>query len=494
MTTTQAVTPQPDSSRKWWVMLAVGLGVFLATIDSSIVNISLPTLTEALHTNFATIQWVVLSYMLTVTCLILGVGRWADMIGRKALYLSGVIIFTVGSGLSGWSPTVGWLIGFRAVQGVGAAMLTALGTAIITAAFPARERGRALGIIGSVVSVGITLGPTIGGVLIGTVGWRSIFLVNLPVGVVAAFMVIREVPRDRPPGGQRFDYAGGTVLLIGLLSFSLAMTFGRQWGWSSSPTLGLLAIFAAFSFAFVIIEWRAKQPMVDLSLFRSVLLSINLITGFMMFVLIAGLFIMPFYLQLVKGYPTPQIGLMMAVVPVAMGIISPLSGSLSDRFGTRPMTVLGLAFIIIATLLISTLNEQTTIVGYLLRLLPLGLGVGFFQSPNNSAIMGAAPKERLGVVSGLLALSRSLGGTTGLPIMGAIFATQVAALVGGELPGEVTTAPGAALVGGIQTTFRIAAALLVVAFLLAVAGLLIERRQRHTALYPRVSTAPANPE
>ncbi len=494
MTTAQTAVPQPDFSRKWWVMVAIGLGVFLSTIDSSIVNISLPTLTEALHTNFATIQWVVLSYVLTITCLILGVGRWADMIGRKALYLSGVVIFTIGSGLSGASPNVGWLIAFRAMQGVGAATMTALGAAIITAAFPARERGQALGMIGSVVSVGIALGPTIGGVLIGTVGWRSIFLVNLPVGVITAFMVIREVPRDRPSGNQHFDYAGAATLLISLFSFSLATTFGRPWGWTSPLTLGLLATSAIFAGAFAIIEWRAKQPMVDLSLFRSVLLSINLITGFLMFVLLAGLFIMPFYLQLVKGYSTPQIGLMMAAVPVAMGIISPLSGSLSDRFGTRPMTVLGLAFVAGAALLISTLNEETTVMGYVLRLLPLGLGVGFFQSPNNSAIMGSAPKEQLGVVSGMLALSRTLGGTTGLPIMGAIFATRVAYLAGGKLAGGVTTAPGAALVGGIQTTFHIGTGLIGVALLLSVAGLLIERHQHRRAPSRRVSPARANPK
>ncbi len=476
----QPNTPQrpPASSTKWWAMLGIGLGVLMSTLDSSIVNISLPTLVRQLDTDFATIQWVVLSYLLIITSLMLSVARLGDMLGKKKVYLTGLVLFTTGSLLSGLSPGVGWLIGFRALQGTGAVMLTALGTAIITEVFPPSERGRALGLMGSAVSVGIAAGPMIGGVLIGLVGWRSVFLVNVPIGLATFFIVGRVVPPLPPEGGrQHFDAAGGLIMFVVLACYALGMTLGQDGGFRDGRVVALLVTSGLGLIAFLAVEARTRQPMIDLRMFRNVLFSINLLMGFLVFILIGGTFIMPFFLELVQGYPTEQVGLMMTVFPVMMGTVAPVAGVLSDRFGSRVISLIGLVLIAAASLLISTLYEGVSVIGYVLRLAPLGIGMGMFQSPNNSAIMGTAPREKLGVASGLLALTRTLGQTTGLPLIGMLFTAQVMAF--GALPpgGDVSQAPPAALVQGVNGTYRVAALFIFAATLLAAAALWIDRRR-----------------
>ena len=473
--------PQADYTRKWWVLASAAMGVFLGTIDGSIVSVALPTLEEELHTDFATVQWVVVSYLLVLTSLMLGVARLGDMLGKKRIYMTGMVVFTVGSALCGLAPTIGFLIAFRVIQGCGAVMVQSLGMGIVTEAFPRAERGRALGIMGTIVSIGISIGPTLGGFLIGTVGWRAIFLVNLPVGVVGVYLVRRFIPDWRPPGGQRFDRAGAAILLGALVMLSLGLTFGPDAGWSNVRILALL-IGAGTGFAvFVWVESRIWQPMIDLSLFRDPLFAVSLLTGFMVFVVVAGMFVLPFYLERVKGYDPQHVGLFMAVFPISLGLIAPVAGSLSDRVGTRGITVIGLAIIASACLGIATLKEGTSTAGYAARLLALGLGVGMFQSPNNSAIMGAAPRERIGVVSGLLSLSRTFGQVTGLPLMGAIFASRVFAAVDLAPGTDASNAPPWAIVQGVDAAFTAGAALVAVGALLALYAFALERRRARRA-------------
>ncbi len=453
-----------DYSVKWYVMAAVAMGVFLATIDGSIVNVALPTLVGTFETDFPTVQWVVLAYLLTITTLMLSVGRLADMIGKKSIYATGFVIFTAGSVLCGLSPTVYWLIGFRVIQAVGAAMVFALGTAIVTEAFPPQERGKALGIIGSVVSIGIVIGPTLGGLIIQSLSWRWIFFVNLPVGIVGTLMVLRFVPAIKPSARQRFDYLGALTLFLFLLSLLLALTSGQSRGFSDPLVLVLLGGFLVFLIAFIQIELHVAQPMIDLSLFKNTLFTINLLTAFLGFICVAGtLILMPFYLQNVLGYNPRQVGLLMVVIPILLGIIAPISGVASDRYGTRPITALGLAIILTGYLALRTLSLDTTALGYILRFVPIGLGFGIFQSPNNSAVMGAAPRERLGIVSGMLALSRTLGQVTGIAVLGAVWAGSVYIYSGGAVPGGATQAPPSAQVAGLQDTFMVCVALMAVA-------------------------------
>lgn len=472
-------SPTIDYSRKWYVLSAVGMGVFLATIDGSIVNISLPTLVGAFQTDFALVQWVVLSYLLTVTTLMLGVGRLADIYGKKPIYTTGFIVFTLGSVLCGLSPTIYTLVGFRVLQAVGAAMVMALGMAIVTEAFPPSERGRALGISGTIVSVGIAVGPTLGGLIVKNLSWHWIFFVNLPIGIVGTWMVVRYVPAFKPPGGQRFDYLGALTLCISLLALLLALTLGQRAGFGDRSVLLLFGTWVVSLAAFIFIELRLDQPMIDLRLFRNALFSVSLATGFMIFICLAGtLLLMPFYIQNVLGYDPQQTGLLMATVPVALGVIAPISGSLSDRFGSRPITVAGLAVLTAGFLAVSSLDAETTTLGYVLRFLPVGLGVGIFQSPNNSAIMGAAPRDRLGVASGMLAVTRTLGQTTGIATLGALWAGQVFKHTGGMLAGGATVAPISAQVFALRDTFVIVSVLIFAALLLSIWGLREERKQK----------------
>jgi EmrB/QacA subfamily drug resistance transporter len=464
---------------KWGAMLAIGLGVIMATLDMSIVNISLPTLVEQLHTNFATVQWVVLGYVLVITSTMLGAARLGDMYTKKKLYNGGLVVFTLGSLLCGLSPNVGWLIAFRVFQGCGAVIAQALGAAIIVEAFPPSERGRALGIIGSTASVGISLGPPIGGLLIGSVGWRWVFLINVPIGIIALLAALRFL-RPTPPrqANQSFDGTGALILLLSLVCFALSMTMGQHQGFRNSLVQGLFIFSVVGMIVFLAVEKKVKHPMVDLSLFRNIPFSLHLMVGFLAFVTLSGFFLMPFFLQLVKHYSPQQIGLIMMATPVAMGLLAPLSGMLSDRFGTRDISMIGLLIIAGGCLSISTLTSDVGVLGYLLRVGLLGIGLGVFQSPNNSAIMGAAPPERLGVASGLMALTRNLGQTTGMPIMGAIFtATLLASANMSTLP-DITTAPTHALVSGVTSAYRISFFFILASTLLIMVVLWVGKKRK----------------
>lgn len=464
------------SPGKWWAMLGVCLGVLMFTLDTSIVNVALPTLVQTFQTTFTMIQWVVLSYLLVITALVLGAARLGDMIGKRQLYLGGLIVFTVSSLLCGLASGVGWLIAFRALQGMGAVMIAALGAAIVTEVFPDSERGRALGIVGAAVSLGIASGPTVGGLLISAAGWRSIFLVNVPIGIFASFIILRFIPPDQhSPGKQRFDWLGAFVMSMALVSFALGMTEGQTQGFGSPIVLGLLAIAAIGLVSFIALETRLKQPMVDLKLFHNLFFSLSLLSGVLVFVVLSGtLLIFPFFLEQVLGYSTQRVGLLLAVSPLLTGILAPFSGTLSDRFGTRSISCMGLLLMTLSCLFMSTFHAGMTDLGFIWRVAFLGIGIGMFQSPNNSAVLGEVPPERLGIASGLLALSRTLGQTAGLPLMGALFALFTLA---GTNATDVTNAPPEALVNGVRATFHIAAAIMFTGALL-VAGLWrMERRK-----------------
>lgn len=466
-----------DYNQKWWILGAVTVGLFLGAIDGSIVNIALPTLVREFQTTFPTIQWVVLSFLLGMTTLMLSVGRLADMIGTKRIFTAGLALFTTASALCGLSPTVYALIAFRLLQSVGAAMVVALGIAIITETWPPEERGMAIGVAGGTVSLGIVVGPTLGGLLIATLGWRAIFYVNVPLGAIAILMVLRHVPDLRPTrSGETFDYLGAFVIGGGLLALSLALTVGQNVGFGDVRILTLLGMALVAGIAFVLIEQRAHHPMLDLSLFRVPQFSLNLLTGLLTFVAIAGIiFLLPFYLELALGLPVAQIGLFLAIVPVILAVMGPLAGSLSDRFGTRPVSVIGLAFIVIGYLASSTLRTDTTPLGFVLRMLPLGIGMGTFQSPNNSAIMGSAPRPRLGVASGTLSMTRTLGQTTGVAVLGAVFASRIKHYAAAEV--DVASASAGALVSALQDQFHLAALLILFGLIVALMTWHYERQQ-----------------
>lgn len=473
------IADQIDYSRKWYVFAGVAMGIFLSTIDGSIVNVALPTLVQELDTHLATVEWVVLAYLLALGTLMLSIGRLGDMIGKKPIYVTGFVIFTLGSVLCGLAPNVYWLIGFRVVQAIGGAMIMALGMAIVTESFPPSERGRALGLTGSMVSIGIVLGPTLGGLILSALSWHWIFFVNLPVGIIGTLMVLRFVPVRRPAGRQRFDLAGAMIFFTGLLAVLLAVTLGQELGFGDGRVLLLLAVGAAAIAGFVALERRVKQPMLDLEMFRNRLFSINLVSGLMTFISMSGTtFLIPFFLQGVLGYEPRQMGLLMATVPLAVGVVSPLSGALSDRVGTRPITVAGLAVLMAGFYSLTTVAADMTPLGYVLRFLPVGIGLGAFQSPNNSAVMGAVPRERLGVASGLLSITRIVGQTTGIAMLSALWAGRVAVHYGAPLAEGANTTSAAAQVAGLHDIFLVIVGLIGFGLALSVWALVQERRTR----------------
>jgi EmrB/QacA subfamily drug resistance transporter len=425
---------------------------------------------------------VILGYLLGLTALMLSVGRLADIRGKKPLYVAGFVIFTIGSVLCGLSPTIYALILFRIVQSIGAAMILALGSAIVTESFPTEERGRALGISGTAVSLGIVIGPTLGGLLIDAFSWRWIFFVNLPVGIIGTLMAIRYIPAIKPRGGQRFDVWGSLTLVAGLLCLLLALTWGQNIGFSENRILSLFAGSLLFFLAFLYIETHIEDPIIDLSLFLNEKFSVGLITGFITFFVIAGIIIlMPFYLENVLGYDIRQVGLMLAIVPIAMGVIAPIAGSISDRVGTRPITVVGLLILLIGYVGLSTLRLSTTAWQYILLFFPIGLGMGIFQSPNNSAIMGSAPQERLGVVSGMLAITRTMGQTMGIALLGALWASRVFSYEGTSLGAGATEASALSQVSGLNDTMQIVVVLIFLAFMFGLWSLIAERRRSRRA-------------
>ena len=474
---------QENPRYKWMVLVSVAMGVFLATIDGSIVNIGLNTLVRDFGKPLAVIEWVVLAYMLTISTLMLSIGRLSDMVGKKKLFLAGMAIFTVSSGLCGLSPDIYWLIGFRVLQAVGASMIMALGIAIVTEAFPSQERGKALGIMGTMVSIGIIAGPAIGGIILESLTWHWLFFVNLPIGIIGILMVLRFVPDRSIRSTQKFDFVGAGILLVSLASFLVALSLGQNGGFNNWVVITLLGICPLSLMLFIWAERKVEQPIIDLKLFSNNQFSINLITGFLVFISTAGtMLILPLYLLNILGYGPQQTGLMLAITPVIVAVVAPLSGALSDRIGTRPITTLGLAMLIIGFFAVSSLSEHTTTLGYLVRFIPIGIGVGLFQSPNNSAVMGSVSRDRLGVASGLLSLTRTIGQTTGIALLGAFWENRVAAYSGGFIHMDATSAPPLLQVMGFKDTIYLVIGLLMIAFCISLWALFsfFKNQQKHS--------------
>jgi len=449
-------------------MLGVNLMVFMATLDMSIVNVALPTLTESLHTDFATIQWVILSYVLVIASLLLLISRLGDMRDKKRIFFTGLVLFVIASLCCGLAPSVSWLIGFRALQGIGAAMSQSLGMAIVTQIAPPSSRGRALGFIGGTVAMGLMIGPPLGGVLIGLAGWRSMFLLNVPVGLLAMYVVRRHMP-SLPPvrQGEQFDLPGAALACLTLASYCLGMTFMQHHGLSDPLALGLLGLSVAGLAAFVAVERRSPAPMLDLSLFANPLISLPLAISALVFITGASGFIMPFFLQSGQGHTVTEVGLLLMILPASMALTAPISGALADRYGARGISLLGLIVLFGGCLALGTLTEHTPWWGYLLRSMPVGLGIGIFQAPNNSTIMGQMPPHRLGVGSGLANYARVFGQSTGLPLVATIFSGLVVASGTVASHADFTKAPPAALAAGVAGVYHALAGLLAAAIAMA---------------------------
>lgn len=419
--------PPIDYSRKWYVMTAVGIALSLETLDTGIVNLALPTLVRTFNTDFATVQWVVLAFVLIQSALMLIMGRLGDMFGKKRIFIGGFIITAIGTTLCALAPGIGWLIAFRVVQAVGVAMALALSLGVAAEAFPPSERGMALGLVSSVVSVGIILGPLLGGIILESLSWRWIFLVSLPMCVIGLPLAIAYLPDVRPQQSNRsFDYAGAVTFFVLLLTFLLATSYGGSLGYSDPRILGLLAAALIFFVVFLLIELRSQQPVMDLRLFADRTFGANILLRFLSFVVYVGLLLLlPFYFENVLGFTPRFSGVLMTVPSIAFGVVGVLSGMLADRFGNRPVAVAGIVMLLLGALAISTFKETTTVWGAVVRLFPLGAGMGVFQSPNNSMIFSVAPPDRVGMVSSFTSVIRTLARSASIALIGAFWTSRV---------------------------------------------------------------------
>ncbi len=393
----------------------------MATLDASVVNIALPTLQRVLNAPLSTIEWVALAYSLTMTGLLLSSGRLADARGRRAVYGAGLILFTIASLLCGLAPTAAALIALRVFQGVGAALLSANGSALLVQAFPLEERGRALGAFGAMVGIGLAIGPPLGGLVVAHASWRWIFFVNLPIGLLAWNLLQRRVPPDSPQldvvsleGLPPLLWAGGLAGVI------LALTRAPESGLRDPIVLSAGLVGLVLLVVFFVLQADSPRPMLPLDLVLGPLGGAVTLTFLGQLLSVSVGFFMPLVLEETGGFTAAQSGSWLAVLPVAALFCAPLAGRLADRLGPRTLTVTGMALTALGLVALSRLGALPAGVPLVLGLIAIGVGQGLFTVPNASALLSLVPPERLGIASGLQGTTRSLGMATGIALTGAI--------------------------------------------------------------------------
>ncbi len=455
-----ARSPRPPRQLSW-ALASLSLAMLLSTLGTSIANVALPTLAQVFSASFQQVQWVVLAYLLAITTLVVSAGRLGDLLGRRRLLLAGTSLFTVASVLCGIAPTLGLLVAARVLQGLGAATMMALSMALVSETAPPEKTGSALGLLATMSAVGTALGPSLGGVLIATLGWRALFLVNLPLGLLAVGLLVRSLPvRAAPAKRAGFDTLGTLLLAFTLAAYALAMTLGR--GHFGALNLVLLLAAACGLAWWVRTEARAPSPLVPLGMFRDPVLRASLATGaLVMTVMMATLVVWPFYLTRGLGLDAVVVGLVMSLGPLAAALTGAPAGRLADRFGAQRMAVVGLVGMVLACLALGLLPATLGVTSYIAPLVTLTIGYALFQTANNTAAMVGVRADQRGVVSGLLTLSRNLGLLTGASVMGAVFAV---------VAGDLSTAPPEAVAAGWRSTFAVATVLVVAALAIVVAG------------------------
>jgi EmrB/QacA subfamily drug resistance transporter len=405
----------------WLAVSAVCVGALMSQLDASIVTVALPSLQGAFHAGIGSVTWVGLSYLVVLVGTVAAVGRFADMHGRKLLYMYGFVLFVLASVLCGLAPNLAVLCGCRALQAVGAAMLQANSLAIIVLVVPTRSLGRAIGIQGAAQATGLALGPTVGGLLVAAGGWRLIFFVNVPIGIVGALAALLLVPRSRELARRvPFDAAGLGIFFPAVVALLAALTFGAAQGWTSPLIIGLLSAAVAFAVWFVRHERRDRHPMIDLSLFAERRFSFGIISGIGSYLVMFGvLLLVPFYVERGLGGGVVRAGIELMALPLVFGVVAPVAGRLADRIGARALTISGMALVSGALLLLALAHPGTA--GLVALLAVLGAGLGLFTSPNNAAIMGAVSQRQAGMASGVLNMSRGLGTALGLAVTSLLF-------------------------------------------------------------------------
>lgn len=452
------------------IILGLSFAILMTSIDTNIVSVGLPTIAKVLNTSFSKVQWIVLSYLLTISILIVGIGRIGDMFGKKNLFLSGILIFTLASLFCGLSCTINMLIAARVLQGVGGAILMALSFALAGDLLPKEKISQSMGILTSMLTLGIALGPSLGGILISLFGWHIIFLINIPVGLLT-FVVALNFPKLKTYSGDRhFDWPGVVALAGSLFCYNLGITLSESQGFRINVIL-LLTSAIILAAVFIYIEKKVSFPLINLSIFKKRNISGSLGISVILYSVIMTVgIVLPFFLTNAQGLPTFQVGLLIAAGPFTATILGPIAGKVATQFGNRPIMIAGMAGFFFGCFLMTTLTPLSSPGGFAMRAAITNGSFAFFQTPNNAAIMASAPPEQRGVVSGLLNLARTLGLATGASVMGAFFsyftlqAENTSILSAGKF--SASSASPEAITAGVHGTFLVAMVLIAIAILI----------------------------
>ena len=441
-----AESPDASAARNPWAVLAVlCLGLFMLLLDGTIVNIAIPHIQTYFSTSFSNIEWVMNAYILSFAVLLVTLGRFGDLWGRRKLFVAGMALFTAGSLACGLAPSIYLLIAFRVLQGIGGAAMMPSTLSIVAAVFPPARRGAAMGVWGGVSGLATAIGPTLGGIIVqyatwpaAADSWRWIFLVNIPIGVAGVLLALRIVPESKNPTAvETLDLPGVGLVTASLFCLTFALIEGQNYGWTSATILGL---FAAAAVAFALFYWRehrVHQPLIDFSLFRSLNFAAGNATGFLLSAAMMGaFFIIPVFLQSVLGYSAIKAGLVMAPMSVVIIFAAPAAGSLSDRLGSTWIVALGM-FLLAAGLAwmaglipgIAKISPATTPADLVAPFVISGIGIGLAIAPVTSAVMATAPRDRVGNASGVLSTVRQVGSLMGIAVLGAVLQNRVTATI-----------------------------------------------------------------
>ena len=438
---------------KWAVLGLVAIGTFMTALDASIVNISLPSIARTFHAPIdGAVQWVVIAYLVVIAATLLTFGRLSDLVGRKGVWMAGLAIFTLGSIFCGAAGSLPELVVARVFQGLGGALIFAPSFAIISDAFSAADRGRALGLNAVVFAIAASLGPTLGGLITEHLTWRWIFYVNVPLSALGLLASHRVLASSHAPRREPLDVPGAALIVVGFACLTLTLSFSQQWG-----STRLLACLVAGIVALVgagLVERRSRYPIVNLALLRDRVLASALGSMTLAMLALFGIgFILPFYFEELRGFSVMESGLLLTPLPLTIAMVAPLSGALADRIGSRWLASGGLALACLGLLLLARLDEASTIGNIVWPLVLTGLGQGLFQSPTARAVMNAAPHGEQGEASSLFATARVIGQSLSVALAGAIFAGLGGASAGHALAAAATGTVASGDLVALQQTF-----------------------------------------
>ncbi|MEK4208738.1 MULTISPECIES: MFS transporter [Paenibacillus] len=452
--------------KRWMILIVLNIFTFMSTLDGSIVNIALPELSKQLKLPMAQIEWVTTGYLMAICAAILFFGKLGDIVGKIRIFKIGTIIFVIGSMLCGLSVSLPALIASRVIQALGASMTMANSQGIVTDIFPATERGKALGFIGTFVSLGSIAGPSLGGIMVSTLGWEYIFWVNVPIGLIAIFFGWKVLPKDLTRVKSSIDVPGSLLFAVFIITLFAGLLLGQQLGYGNSLIVTSIIVAVVSFIAFIWMELRRKEPLLQLSLFKNPLFSLSILCGFLVFTAnFCFNIIAPFYAQNMLNLSPFYAGFLLMLLPICMVVVAPMSGALSDKIGSEFLTFAGLVVMVIAQFGLAQLHVGSSVVLVGVWIAMLGIGSGLFQSPNNSLVMSKVPRTQLGSAGSVNSLVRNVGMVVGITIATTILFQVMSSKAGYRVTGLVPGRPEL-FIEGMHVVFVTSASICLVAALL----------------------------